>query len=226
MIKRFFLLLLLVLVGAGSFTALRAQIRVACVGNSITYGYGIKNRDSLSYPARLQQMMGDKFIVHNYGVSGRTLLKKGDKPYWNESAFQAARDWQPNLVIIMLGTNDTKAQNWQYASEFESDYRDLLEAFKNLPSKPEIWAALPVPVFQTRYGIRDSVLKLELPMIKKVARREGVHLLNLYKAMKPYGQDFFDGVHPDQTGAYFLARAVLEGLRSSYHPKAAQGDTP
>lgn len=192
-------------------------IKVACVGNSITYGFGIEGRDSLSYPARLQQMIGDKFIVHNYGVSGRTLLKKGDHPYWNEKAFQEARAWQPNVVIIMLGTNDTKAQNWKYSDEFESDYRALLDAFKDLPSHPTVFASLPVPVFQTKYGIRDSVLKLEFPMIKKAARKEGVHVINLYKSMKPYGKDFFDGVHPDKMGAYFLARAVLQGIRS-YRP--------
>lgn len=215
----FFFLLLLTTAWSGEITSATAQIKVACVGNSITYGYGIEGRDSLSYPARLQQMLGSKFIVHNYGVSGRTLLKKGDHPYWKESAFQQARDWQPNIVIIMLGTNDTKAWNWKYSEEFESDYRDLLKAFKALPSPPMIWAALPVPVFQTKYGIRDSVLKLEIPMIKKAARKEGAHVLNLYKAMKPYGKDFFDGVHPDKTGAYFLARAVLDGIRSYRPPR-------
>lgn len=225
--KRLLFLFLAVTALAGAGTNLTAQnqtpsapttpIKIACVGNSITYGYGIEGRDSLSYPARLQQMIGDKFIVHNYGVSGRTLLKKGDHPYWNEDAYQQARGWQPDLVIIMLGTNDTKQQNWKYASEFESDYRELLESFKNLPSHPTVFASLPVPVFQTKYGIRDSVLKLEFPMIKKAARREGVHVINLYKAMKPYGKDFFDGVHPDKTGAYFLARSVLQGIRN-YRP--------
>jgi lysophospholipase L1-like esterase len=225
--KRLLFLFLTVTVLAGAGTTLTAQnqtpaaptapIKIACVGNSITYGYGIEGRDSLSYPARLQQMIGDKFIVHNYGVSGRTLLKKGDHPYWNEDAYQQARGWQPDLVIIMLGTNDTKEQNWKYSSEFESDYRELLESFKNLPSHPTVFASLPVPVFQTKYGIRDSVLKLEFPMIKKASRREGVHVINLYKAMKPYGKDFFDGVHPDKTGAYFLARAVLQGIRN-YRP--------
>lgn len=212
--RRYFLsLLLLVASGLAFSLTVTAQVRIACVGNSITYGYGINNRDSLSYPARLQQMVGDKFIVHNFGVSGRTLLKKGDHPYWKETAFQRARDWQPNIVIIMLGTNDTKPWNWKYGADFESDYRDLLKAFSSLPSHPTIFAALPVPVFKTnKYEIRDSVIKVEIPMIKRAARREGAHVLNLYKALQPYGKDFFDGVHPDKTGAYFLARAVLEGI--------------
>lgn len=194
--------------------AANGQVRVACIGNSITYGYGIKGRDSLSYPAQLQDMLGAGYVVHNYGVSGRTLLKKGDYPYWNEKAFQQARDWQPNIVVIMLGTNDTKPWNWKYGAAFGTDYRDLLEVFRQLPSHPVIWAALPVPVFKpNRYGIRDSVVKAELPIIRKVAREEHVHLMNLYSALKPYGRYFFDGVHPNRTGAYYLARAIYREIR-------------
>lgn len=193
------------------------KIKVACVGNSITYGYGIKGRDSLSYPARLQQMMGAAYDVRNFGVSGRTLLKKGDHPYWKEKAFSQVQHWDPDVVVIMLGTNDTKPWNWKYGDEFASDYASLLEVFKDLPSHPQIWAALPVPVFGTnRYGIRDSIVKVEIPVIRKVAGKEHVHVMNLYKAMKPYGRDFFDGVHPDSTGARYLARAVYDKIRH-YH---------
>lgn len=190
------------------------KIRVACVGNSITYGFGIEHRDSLSYPAQLQRMMGDKYVVGNFGVSGRTLLKKGDHPYWKEKAFQEVQDWDPDVIVIMLGTNDTKPWNWKYGNEFGSDYKDLLEIFKKLPAHPEIWAALPVPVFRhNKYDIRDSVIKVEIPIIKKVARKEKVHIINLNKALKPYGNDFFDGVHPDKDGAYQLAKAVYKKVK-------------
>lgn len=217
--QRHFLMLLILLVsGSLSLSAQSlsqtSKIKVACVGNSITYGYGIKDRDSLSYPAQLQRMMGDKFDVRNFGVSGRTLLKKGDHPYWKEKAFREVQQWNPNIVVIMLGTNDTKPWNWKYGNEFASDYADLLNVFKNLPSHPQIWAALPVPVFkQNKYQIRDSIIKVEIPIIREVAREESVHILNLYKALKPYGQDFFDGVHPDKTGAYYLAKAVYAKIK-------------
>lgn len=209
--KRWFGLLIIAMFLGGS---IQAQIKVACIGNSITYGYGIKNRDSLCYPAQLQRMMGDQYEVRNFGVSGRTLLRKGDHPYWKEKAFQEAQQWNPDVVVIMLGTNDTKSWNWKYGNEFGQDYEDLLETFKHLSSHPKIWAALPVPVFgRNKYGIRDSVIKVEIPIIRKLARKEKVHVMNLYKALKPYGKDFFDGVHPDKTGAYYLAKAVYKSIK-------------
>lgn len=218
--RRYFLIIFMLLVCGSTFPASaqkstqKEKIKVACVGNSITYGYGIKNRDSLSYPAQLQRMMGNKYEVRNFGVSGRTLLKKGDHPYWKEKAFLDAQQWNPNVIIIMLGTNDTKPWNWKYGNEFASDYADLLEAFKKLPAHAQIWAALPVPVFKhNKYQIRDSILKIEIPIIRQVAQKEDVHIMNLNKALKPYGKYFFDGVHPDKTGAYYLAKAVYTKLK-------------
>ncbi len=219
--KRSYSLIVIVLLWISSYTPAYAQnrtldnkIKVACVGNSITYGFGIKYRDSLSYPAQLQRMMGDKFDVRNFGVSGRTLLKKGDHPYWEEKAFVQVQKWDPNIIILMLGTNDTKPWNWKYGDEFATDYKELLEVLKNLPSHPQIWAALPVPVFKkNKYQIRDSIIKIEIPVIRRVARKEQVHILNLNKALRPYGKDFFDGVHPDKAGAYHLARAVYRKIK-------------
>lgn len=214
--KRYSLLMaaFMLLIGLNVSAQKSPTTKIACVGNSITYGSGIKNRDSFSYPVQLNHMLGDHFEVRNFGVSGRTLLKKGDHPYWKEDAFRQVQAWAPDVIVIMLGTNDTKPWNWKYGDQFESDYQDLLETFKNLPSHPKIWAALPVPVFgANKYSIRDSVIKVEIPMIKRAARREKVHLLNLYKALKPYGKYFPDNVHPDKDGAYYLAKAVYQKVR-------------
>lgn len=84
-------------------------IRLACVGDSITQGDGLAADDS--YPSQLQALLGEEWKVGNFGVSGRTLLKKGDHPYWTESAYQKALEFEPDVVIIMLGTNDTKEHN-------------------------------------------------------------------------------------------------------------------
>ncbi len=218
--RYFFVVFLFLLTGsdfsvAAKSALLKGKIKVACVGNSITYGFGIKDRDSLSYPAQLQRMLGADYTVRNFGVSGRTLLKRGDHPYWEEAAFQQLQQWNPDVIVFMLGTNDTKPWNWKYGDEFAADYKDMLEIFKRLPSHPLIWAALPVPVFhKNKYQIRDSIIQIEIPIIRQVAHKAHVHILNLNHALKAYEEYFFDGVHPDKTGAYYIAKAVYKKIKT------------
>src|SRR5687768_14105445 len=90
-------------------------VRVACVGDSITYGAGVSNRDRNCYPAVLQRLLGDGHDVRNFGVSGTTVLAKGDNPYTLQKVYQQAREFKPHVVVIALGTNDTKPQNWKHA---------------------------------------------------------------------------------------------------------------
>lgn len=90
------------------------KLKVACVGNSITFGAGIANRDLNSYPAQLQYFLGDEYEIKNFGVSRTTALSKGDHPYIKTSAFKESQAYLPDIVLIKLGTNDTKPQNWKY----------------------------------------------------------------------------------------------------------------
>jgi lysophospholipase L1-like esterase len=213
MIRKSFLTALLAVSCILGFHSLKAQnkIKVACVGNSITEGYGLGDS---TYPKYLQRMMGDRYEVRNYGLGGRTLLKKGDHPYWNEPAFKEVQQWQPDLVVIMLGTNDSKPWNWKYKEEFEPDYDAFVQTFKQLPSHPQLYVCYPVPVFKDNYGIRDSVVRFEEPpFIRYVADKEQVHLIDLYKAMQSYGKYFPDGVHPDKIGAGYMAKAVYKKIK-------------
>src|SRR5271168_4090727 len=106
-------------------TACADPIRVACVGDSITFGAGVTK--GWPYPAQLGRMLGSGYDVRNFGVSGATLLRAGDKPYDKQKAFPAALAFKPDIVILMLGTNDTKPQNWgPHAAEFDADYRWLV----------------------------------------------------------------------------------------------------
>ena len=97
-------------------------IRVACIGNSITYGAFIPNREMNCYPAQLQAYLGDGYEVKNFGASGRTILSKGDYPYSETDTYKASLEYQPDIVLIKLGTNDTKPQNWKYKNEFKDNY--------------------------------------------------------------------------------------------------------
>ena len=138
-----------------------APVRVSCVGDSITQGAGAD--PGMSYPSQLQALLGDKWQVKNFGVGGRTLLKKGDLPYWNEQAFKDAQNFKPDVVIIMLGTNDGKPQNWVHHDEFYADYKNLVETFKNLDSKPRVFICRPCPVPEPgNYGIKETNIQLSL----------------------------------------------------------------
>ncbi|MDP3916115.1 MAG: GDSL-type esterase/lipase family protein [Bacteroidota bacterium] len=135
-----------------------APIKVACIGNSITYGSGISDRPRDSYPSQLARILGDKWEVRNFGVGGRTLLKKGDFPFWNEEAYAQAKAFLPDVVIIKLGINDTKPQNWKYSGEFLPDFRSMVKELKALSSNPEIYLCKPVPAYGNRWGINDSII--------------------------------------------------------------------
>ena len=191
-------------------------IKVACVGDSITYGSRIENREANSYPAQLQKMLGEGWEVQNFGVSGATMLKKGNKPYWELDAFQQAKDFAPDVVIIKLGTNDSKPQNWEYGSEYVADYIEMIQEFKNLESQPQIWICEPVPVYKDDYGIRASVVDEEiLPAIKSIKKAEKVKAIRLYKALSNKAEMFPDGIHPDAAGARVMAETIAKKIKKA-----------
>lgn len=195
----------------------QSQIRVACIGNSITYGAGIEHRDSLSYPAQMQRILGNKWEVRNFGVSGSTLLRKGNKPYWKQSALTDALNFNPDVVIIKLGTNDSKPYNWIYKNEYEANYLSLIDTLLALPSQPRILLCLPVPAYAERWGIRDSIIRVDvIPMIKKIAKQKHLKTIDLYKALSKHADLFPDKIHPNYAGAEIIARTVSKSIKRKW----------
>ncbi|MBI4810724.1 MAG: alpha-L-fucosidase [Ignavibacteriales bacterium] len=193
-------------------------IKIACIGNSITYGAGIQDRERNSYPAQLQQMFGKRWEVRNFGLNGRTLLKKGDYPYWNERELIEVKEFNPNVVIIMLGTNDTKPWNWKYKNEFVSDYEKFIDEFQKIESHPLIYICIPVPAFPGDWGIRDSIIRVDIiPSIKQIQREKNVSLIDLYTPFTGKSELFPDEVHPNQDGARLIAREIYNILYQDYH---------
>ena len=190
-------------------------IKIACVGNSITYGFGIPHRDSLSYPAQLQRMLGDKYEVRNFGVSARTLLSKGDLPWMKEKEYQQALDFKPDVVLIKLGTNDTKPYNWKYKAEYESDYIALVKSFQALSSRPIVVPMKAVPAFPDHWGITDSIIRLELnPKIEKIANQLDLPMIDLYTPLIEMEDLFPDRIHPTAEGATIIAQTIKDRLIS------------
>lgn len=197
-----------------SFKAPRKDaVRVACIGNSITFGAGIRNRSRDSYPSVLARMLGDSYWVKNFGVSARTMLNKGDHPYMNEPAYKNALAFNPNIVVIKLGTNDSKSFNWKYRADFMKDAQTMIDAFKGLPSQPKIYLCYPSKAYLTGDGINDDIISKEIiPMIKKLAKKNDLSVIDLHTAMDGMPELFPDRIHPNEKGAQVMAKAVYQSI--------------
>ena len=144
-------------------------VKVACIGNSITEGYALADPGTESYPAVLQQMLGEGYRVENFGLSGHTLLMKGNQPYMARQRYKEALAFNPDIVTIKLGT-DSKPVNWAHGGEFKRDLETMVNAFRQLPSHPEVYLCLPVPAETGKFSINDSVITHGvIPAIKQVA---------------------------------------------------------
>jgi len=209
-------------------------IRVACIGNSITDGHGIDMAPASGYPAQLQQMLGNDYWVKNFGVSSRTMLNKGDYPYMNELAWKDALAFKPDIVVIKLGTNDSKPENWQYGSEFKHDLQqmittlrpDLAQPVKKKgkkkaavqPAGPKIFICTPIPAFKSTWNISDAVITNEIiPIQQEVAKEYGLQVIDLHTLFANDGDKMLsDGIHPDGKGARRLAEIIAKQVKGEW----------
>jgi acetyl esterase/lipase/lysophospholipase L1-like esterase len=191
-------------------------VRVACIGNSITDGARIDMKDLKGYPAQLQQILGAGYNVKNFGVSGCTMLKKGNFPYMNRLAWRDAQAFNPNIVVIKLGTNDSKAVNWQYGVEFKQDMQSMIDTLKLLPSKPKIYLALPIVAnceVKDEGSINNEVIEKEIiPIIYKVAKKNKLKIIDMRDDMNREELLSNDGIHPNVKGAGVMAKDVATAI--------------
>ena len=205
-------------------------IRVACIGNSITDGHGIDMAPQHGYPALLQKKLGDGYWVKNFGVSARTMLQKGDFPYMNETAWKDALAFQPDIVVIKLGTNDSKPHNWQHGGEFKQDLEQMIKSLapqsaaqgkkkgkkSKTPAvtKPRIFLCTPIPAFKSTWDISDSVIVNNIiPIQQEVARQYGLKVIDLHTLFAD-GADLVqpDGIHPNEKGVQRMAEIIAQEL--------------
>lgn len=197
-----------------------APLRVACVGNSITYGTGIDNREVDSYPVQLQRLLGDGYEVANFGKPGATLLNHGHRPYTLQPEYEAAKAFGADIVVMHLGINDTDPRNWpDFRDEFIGDYCALIDTFRAVKPGCRVIIAELTPIshrhprFQS--GTRDWREEITAD-IRRVAMARDCQLIDFFTPLYNRPDLFPDGLHPNPTGAGILARTVYEGITGNY----------
>ena len=198
----------------------KAKVKVSCVGNSITYGMKLENRERDCYPAQLQRMLGEGYEVGNFGKSGATLLRRGHRPYMEQEEFLQALDFAGDIVVIHLGINDTDPRDWPlYADDFVDDYLALIDSLRSRSPKAQFFVAKMTPIGHThpRFVTGTKQYHGEIQeAIKEVVRRSGARYIDFYEPLYHYPQMLPDAVHPTAEGAAFLAREVYSAITGDF----------
>ncbi|SFH00734.1 GDSL-type esterase/lipase family protein [Pedobacter insulae] len=196
------------------------KIKVACVGNSVTAGYLLPNPLQNSYPAQLQQLLGNNYEVGNFGLSGATLLKKGHRPYNKTKEFINLLNFKADIAIIHLGLNDTDPRNWpNFKDEFQSDYQWLIDTLKQGNPHMKIYICSLSPIFsghsRFKSGTRDWYWQIQ-EKIESIAKVNHLPLIDLYAALHNRPELFADNLHPDKRGAGIIAKAVYQNITGDF----------
>ena len=196
------------------------KVKVACVGNSITYGMRLEDREHESYPVQLQALLGDGYEVGNFGKSGATLLRHGHRPYFEQEEYRAAMAFAGDIVVIHLGINDTDPRNWPFfEDEFVGDYLALIDSLRSVNPKARFLVARMTPIgsAHSRFisGTKDWHGKIQRE-IERVAHASGAELIDFYDPLYPYPWLFPDAIHPNAEGAGILARTVYQAVTGNY----------
>ena len=215
-------LLITLLLALPLMAVAQEKIKVACVGNSVTYGYGHKNPAETSYPTQLQQLLGDDYEVRNFGHSGATLLNKGHRPYTSLPEYKAALEFAPDIIVIHLGLNDTDPRNWpNYRDEFFGDYTGIIDSFRKAhpDGNPKIIVCRMTPIFhwhrRFKSGTRDWYWQIQ-EKIEEIAQHENLELVDLSRYLYSRPDLMPDALHPDAEGAAIIAKQVYSAITDDF----------
>ncbi len=213
-------ILLLFFISFALFSTAQEKIRVACIGNSVTYGYGHEKPSETSYPSQLARMLGNGYEVANFGHSGATLLSKGHRPYIQQKAYTDALAYAPDIAVIHLGLNDTDPRNWpNYRDEFVRDYLSLIDTLRVVNPNVQVWVCRMTPIFhwhrRFKSGTREWFWQIQAA-IEQVAHLSGAGLIDLHKPLYSRPDLFADALHPDVEGAQIIANIVSAALTGNY----------
>lgn len=195
------------------------QIKVALVGDSVTYGHSIRNWPKNNYPALLSEMLGEKYCVKSYGVSGSTVQPDGDQPYNITKAYTWSHEFDCDVLVFMLGSNDSKPENWKGADTFKQEYLKLLNSYLNTEDPPVILICTPPTAYfpegksegLTNYDIQPIIVEEIADVVRDAATESGYTLIDINN-LTENRRDLFgkDNVHPNNDGAKAIAEYIYK----------------
>lgn len=227
--KTILLIILLVALGTSAEYPAGEKLTIVCVGDSITYGYGLPDREHNAWPAQLQALLGGGQAVLNLGVSGTTALRQTGHSYVNTPEYRTALNSRPDIVLIKLGTNDSRPYYRKYIDSFYRDYKNLVDSFVALPSHPRVILLFPVPDFIGKgqdEPFNSDIPSYILPVIRRVAAEDRLDTVDLHTLLAGRPELFPDKLHPDAVGAGLIAGRLYQFLRGQgvgYEPPSDTG---
>lgn len=211
--KKFIVLLWIGMLAAFLPVEGASAVKLACLGDSITAGMGVRKEDCWVF--RIARALDKKAEVGNFGVSARCLLFKGDRPITREKAYRDALAFKPDVLLIGMGTNDSKKQNWIHKDDFAGNYKEIIAEFRKQNPKLKVYCLLPIPSQEAREGgiSRECIAGEVIPLIRQVARSTKSKVIDLNKVMKDKDNLLLDGVHPNAEGHALMAEHILLVLK-------------
>ena len=203
-------------VGNRNPKVIKGKKHIACIGDSITFGQGIKGKRELTWEYLLEQKLPNEYQVINFGASGRTLQDEGDRPYRKDKIYQYSLDCNADIYLIMMGTNDAKPFNWN-KERFEREYEDFISSYLNLSHKGEVILMTPPSCFP-----KDGIVAFEIngvildqaitKIVKEIAKKYNLRLFDIHTITDNHPEWFVDGVHPNAEGNKAIANYIAEQL--------------
>lgn len=199
------------------------QIKIALVGDSVTYGHSIKNWPKNNYPALLSQALDAGYCVRSYGVSGSTVQPDGDQPYNKTKAYTWSHEFETDVLVFMLGSNDSKPENWKGAEKFREEYIRLLETYTQVDYPPKVLLCTPPTAYfpegvtegLSNYDVQPLIIEEIAEIVEDIASEKGYTLININDLTENRRELFGkDNVHPNNDGAKEIASAIYKFIIS------------
>ena len=197
------------------------QIKVACVGDSVTYGHAVDFWYKNNYPVVFQNLLGEEYLVNNYGVSCATVQKTGDFPYLQTKSYKPSIVFNADILVFMLGSNDTKPYNWTDKETFKKEYLELLNSYLG-DNNPKVYLCTVSRVFykdpeqttgESTYFVQENIIKIVNEVVREIAEEYEYNLIDIYSVTKEHREWYNDYVHPEAEGAKAIAKEIYANIK-------------